>query len=536
MKTTDSKRLDQEDSKFDFTKKIAQTKRYWYVYVVVSAIFIGLGLLYLHIKSPLYEINASVILNDNDDDSKGSLGGGLGALMASFSMGGSSYKFVEDEMRRIRSHASMVKVVKQLHLNESYYSKAGLFSRKRFYYGDSPIVVNVPENVLDTISVSTVFNIDASPKGFQITVKQNNNKVAEIETKTLPVDIKTPYGSFSVNVASGYKAGTDLHLVGKLSNPNIVAEALRKKVKVASPSKKSSIVDLVYEDVLVNRGKDILAALIENYNNESLNDTRAQAAASLSFVEERLLKLYSDLESSEKQIESYKRSNKIVDAEAEAEYIFKKKQVVESGRMEYETKAAVIKMLIDFLQSDANRYTLIPFAEGMPEEAVSEYNKLVLERIKLGENAKGSNSTLRYVTAQVDAMRLNMLNSLEKQLDAAKIALADLNKDNVSSESRMAGIPTIERDLLSLYREQKIKNQIYAFLLQKREESELKLSRSLIAGKYVDEAYESVEPVSPKKTLVLGCFMLVGLLLAYVCVEVICKVRAMHSVRYSSEA
>jgi len=172
----------------------------------------------------------------------------------------------------------------------------------------------------------------------------------------------------------------------------------------------------------------------------------------------------------------------------------------------------------------------------MPEDAISEYNKLVLERIKLGENAKGSNSTLRYVTAQVDAMRLNMLNSLEKQLDAAKIALADLNKDNVSSESRMAGIPTIERDLLSLYREQKIKNQIYAFLLQKREESELKLSSSLIAGKYVDEAYESVEPVSPKKTLVLGCFMLVGLLLAYVCVEVICKVRAMHSVRYASEA
>lgn len=521
VKGTPKELLEMKDAKFDFSKVLILSKKYWYIYLSTILVFIGLGALFIHIKAPTYEVEASIILNDNDDDSKGSLGGGLGALMASFSMGGSSYKYVDDEIRRITSYHAVLQMVKDLRLNEKYTGREGFFSTRMPYFQNSPITVFIPSQVLDTISVTTVLKIAVSSFGYDITLKQGKKYKTSKIVKDLPTAIKTPYGNFIVNKAPGFQNIKNMKFTVILENPKITVESIRKKLNIGSPSKKSSIIDLSYKDTSIERAKDIINTLISIYNNQSLADIRSQAGASLKFVEERLIKLYSELESSERQIEAYKKANKIVDAEAEAEYIFKKKQALETGKIEYESKAGVASLLLDFLKDPANQYQLIPFAEGMSEDAVTEYNKLVLDRIKLQENAKGNNAVLKGITAQVDAMRYNMINSLEKQIAATNIVITDLNRDNAGSDSRIAGIPSIERNLLSLYRDQKIKNQIYAFLLQKREENELKLSRMITTGKYIDEAYENIEPVSPNKVVVFLIAILSGILGAYVLILLI---------------
>ena len=174
------------------------------------------------------------------------------------------------------------------------------------------------------------------------------------------------------------------------------------------------------------------------YNNKLLKDYRNQAQASVDFVKDRLEKLYNELEKSETSIESYKRANKIVDASAEAEYIFLKKQTAERSMIEYETRASVLKMIIEFLQSDKNKYSLIPFADDMPKEPVEEYNKLVMERLRLQENAKGNNAALKSISAQVDAMRANLIGSLESQLSATRIAISDMNRAEAGTASRIS--------------------------------------------------------------------------------------------------
>ncbi len=496
-------RLNKEDSKINISFMVNSFRNYWWVYAVMLCLFLGLAAIYVKVKSPSYEIYSSIILNDDENDSKGSLGG-LGSLMASFSLGGSGYKYVEDELVRIRSHSSMMELVEKLGLNETYTSKKGFFSQRQTYFNDSPVKVYIPESVIDTMSVSSSFRVKVSPDGRKadIIVKQKKDEVYNRKGVNLPAMVKTPYGTFQISTTSFFKPGEELDMKIGILNPADAAKSVNKKLSIKSPSKKSDLVFINYEDVNIERGKAVLNTLVDIYNNKLLKDYRNQAQASVDFVKDRLEKLYNELEKSETSIESYKRANKIVDASAEAEYIFLKKQTAERSMIEYETRASVLKMIIEFLQSDKNKYSLIPFADDMPKEPVEEYNKLVMERLRLQENAKGNNAALKSISAQVDAMRANLIGSLESQLSATRIAISDMNRAEAGTASRISDYPTMEKDLLSLYRDQKIKNQIYSYLLQKLEENELKLSRDIKIGKVVDEAYPNIEPSSPNALLV----------------------------------
>lgn len=512
-----NQRLDSNDTKLNITSTVDTFKRYWWIYVASIVLFLGLAAFYLKVKAPVYDMHATIILNEDDDLGKSNLGG-LGSLMASFSLGGGGYKYVEDEILRITSHSNYMDLVKKLNLNYTYASKKGFFSKKKFYYRDSPLEVFIPASVLDTITTSTNFKIRVAPDGrtADIKVKQAKGKVVyDRAGVSFPAMVKTPYGTFRVALTKEFRPGQPLNMTVGVSNPAVTADDLARNLSANTPSKKSSIVFFSYEDANIERGIDVVDNLIEIYNTRGADDMRRQAGASVEFIKSRLEKLYTELESSEKSIESYKRDNKIVDAAAEAEYIFKKKQVMETGMIEYETRASVLRMIIDFLRSDNNRYSLIPFAGDMPKEPLEEYNKLVVERMRLQEQAKGNNSSLRTISAQIDAMRENLLTSLERELAATAIAVRDMKRNNAGTSSRISDYPTMEKDLLALYRDQKIKNQIYAYLLQKLEESELKLSRDIRAGKTVDVAYSDIKPSKPNKILVVVLAFIGAIAFAY---------------------
>lgn len=514
--------IEKADKKLNFTKIVQRAKKFWWVYAICTAGIMAMAALYIHIKPEVYGIDASIILNDDDDSGSGTIGG-LGSLMASFNMGGPGRKFIEDEERRLTSHSVLMELVKKLKLNETYTSKKNLFATKNIYYRDAPISIYIPSAVLDTIRRTTLFKIDV-PKGgrnIRIKVKQGKHVVFNKTVASLPVNVRTPRGCFRVSFTDEHDVSADLHLKAILSNPMIAADNLTSDLSVGARTKKTSVLDIEYKDANITRGKDVVNTLIEIYNRRSLDDYQSQARRSVEFIEDRLSRLYSELESSEQKIQDYKKANRIVDASAEAEYIFKTKQSVESGIIEYQTKASVLRMIIEFLGNEENKYSLIPFAADMPSDAVTEYNKLVLDRLRLLNNAKGNNTALKLATSQVDAMRSNLLSTLDKELAATRIAIADMNRVNTGSDNRIEQMPEMERDLLTLYRDQKIKNQIYAFLLQKLEENQMKLSRESATGKIIDEAYETIEPVSPKKPLIFICAFIFSLVAGYFCVNIL---------------
>lgn len=504
--------------KIDITAIWNKYKAFWWVFIISIIGCVGLSLLYLKIKSPVYLTKTMVMVNQDDEESNGAVGG-LGALMSSFSIGGGKSN-VEDEMLKMTSHTNMVSVIKYLGLNKTYWTKPGLLDRKIWYYGNSPLNVQIPDAVLDTISVVTTFKLDIPKDGKNISLKVKQGEEGTIlKTKfdKFPYIVKTPYGTFIIDTTKYFVKGEELNFNASICNPSVTIEDLNERIAINQVSKKTNAILVDLEDVNTDRAQDFLNTLIASYNERGLADKNEQALSVCKFIDERLMQLYTDLEAAETKIEDYKRDHKIVNAVSEAEYTLIRKERVNTGILEKETKVAVLQMIKDFLLSPENKYNLVPFTTDFPNDPIASYNSLLLHRMNLESKTSDNNAAFKRITAQVDAMRSNVISTVDKALQSTRIALADMHRESSNSEKRVSGIPRMERELTALYRDREIKNEIYGYLLQKREENQLKLMRNIPKGKVIDRAYTKVKPISPNKIVVPVLGLIFGIVGGVVC-------------------
>lgn len=511
MELSSDKKVSSEQ--FDLSRALKVLVRHWWWYVISLAVCLFCSWLYLHIKAPRYRVSSVVMLNQNDEGGNSGTLGALGSLMSSFSLGGSGGVSMDDELIKMKSHTNLISVIKALGINNSYWDQDGRLSTKINYYNDAPVVAEMPSAVADTTYQTIRFFLTSDNGKLHLKGSQGKHKnFIDKDIPSLPYSVKVPSGAVVyLRPTASYNPREKMHLNILLQHPTIYYEYLAKELTVDKISKKANAIYLEIDETVPERGEDVLNTVVDLYNERSLATSHALAQATSDFLENRLIKMYKDLEGSEIEIEKYKKANNIVDAEAEAEYIFKKRSAVEGELIEAETKVAVLRMVRDFLGQEENKYKLIPFAADMPEKPIEAYNELVLTRIRLESNARGDNSTLSKVSKQIDAMRDNLLVSLEREMASAHIAVNDMNRENNKSLDRMSGMPTMERELRALYRDQVIKNQIYGFLLQKREENQMKLARNLPTAQVLDAAHTKYKPVSPNNTMVYAMGALFGL-------------------------
>jgi len=515
---TDTPQMEEEEKSetIDLRNYASMLKRYWWVMLACIVVGVGLAALYLKIKSPTYLMKAMVMVNQNDDDEGGGIGGGaLGVLMSSFSLGGGSVN-IDDEVLRLNSYSEFKQLVKDLDLNTLYWSRDSYFVPKKSYFRKSPINIHVPENILDTLSAQTLFAMSIPTAGtpIHISVQQEGADPIEKDVSKFPCDIKTPYGTFTLTLTQHFKPGTALNLKASVVGYNDAIQNIREAISISKTDRKANAISLDIEDMDKERGMATLNRLIENYNQRGLDDKNRQAIATAKFLEDRLLKIYGELTSSENDIEAYKKKNNITDPTVDAQFTFEKRGMIEEKALEMATQGGILKLLREYLVAPANRYALAPFATDLPELPIETYNTLVLERMRLESNVKNNDNTaLRTISAQVDAMRQNILTSIDKKIQSTNIAISGIDGQLSKSDSRINSAPTFEKELRALYRDQTIKNQIYGFLLQKREENEMKIAKNTPKAVIIDEAYYETEPVKPRKIIIWGGGLIGGFIM-----------------------
>ncbi len=514
------------DAKISFNGLWRYMLRRWWWFGISVAIFLTLGVLFMKIKHPNFTTYATVMFNQGDDENANG-GGLLGTLMNSFSVGSSSYVNVEDEIIKIQSHSAIKQMVEELGLNPSYTGKTGLFDKKILYFGNAPVEIRTAPGMLDTIGSTTSFKIVVKNKGkkFDISVKQMGKTVYDKTVTKLPVGIKTPLGTFTIDKTSYFRP-QDITIKAVATNSDVFASDLFAHIDCYVQNKKANAVVVQVDGSNTKQNCAIARALIDLYNLRSIEHRSAQGRATLEFLNSRLLKMYNELETSETGIADYKRRNNIVDPEAEANYIFKLKQEADGGLIELESQLGILRMLREFLSTDANQYSLIPFtgvsADGSESinNAINSYNELVLQLITLQSNAKGSNAALRQIENQVKAMRANMLTTIDRSIQATEISIRRVNQAGGTISSRITSMPGMEKDLTNLYRDREIKNRIYAYLLQKREETELRVARTLPTGIIIDEPYTDPDSETPTTKGVLAVMFIVGILVPAVVLSI----------------
>ena len=475
--------------------------RHWWLFALSFIFCFGILFLYLRKTLPSYIVSSTVLVDDHSLSFAG-IGNSKGNSMLKSMIGGGDVN-VFNEIEILASENLAAKTVDALDINCRYYEKTG-FLKKEDHYGTSPIIVEAPKELFDTLSVTLPFKIKVYADGkTDITVKKGMfSNYAELKAVELPATVKTPFGLFVVKPTQYFTPKHEYSITASVAGNIPAALELQKDMTVDLKAKKT---DIVYMDVMdndVKRGRDILNTLVRLYNERGMKESDTQGMTTARFIDERLSLIYKNLMGSEAEIEAYKKAHNLIDPVAQAKTTIIKGETSESAIIALETQYRIASMIKGFITDPANKHSLIPFeSDSLSAKMVRTYNALITQRQHLETSAKADNPALVQLDQQLNAMRENMLGSVNNALGAMRIKIDKAKDVQGESKGDMSQFASTERETRNLYRNQAIQNELYIFLLQKREENALKMAAAQPKGKLVDEAYAASEPVKPKKPL-----------------------------------
>ena len=485
-------------------------KRYWWLFLLSLIACIGLSVLYLQYVLPKYLV-ISTVLVDQDDDA-GSAGA---SLLKSLSLGGGGAS-VDDEVVVMGSQDICYKMVKELKLNRLYVLRKNMLKREDLYK-NSPIEIDAPDELFDTLSIGMTFKVMIDEKGkADIKVKKGFFKMlTELKDQTLPVNVSTPYGTYQVRTTEFYQPGKEVTISANVKGNLLRTEDIMEDMSVNVLNKKSNAIYMDIEIANIKRGKDMLNTMIALYNERGQQEKDEQAVNTAKFIEDRLGLIYKDLTGSEAEIEAYKQAHNMADVGIQTKTSIARQEQAENKIVALEAQYRIVNLINEFISDPHNRHSYIPFeADSIAASgSIKAFNELVMKRAELAKSAKEGNEVLTEIDSQIDVMRETIRKGVNNTLNALKIQIDKANQVSNESQGEMQQVPRQEREMRSLYREQGIQNTLYTFLLQKREENALLLAAKTPKGKVVDHAYAQSKPVSPKIPIVLFLGLLAGLLL-----------------------
>lgn len=496
---------------FDFSGLIKKYLKNWYLFAISIIVCGAITLAYLKIKKDVYLIKADILIKDESGGNSMQT-----AMLKSFSFGnlvGGGGK-VDDEINLVSAHSTLREVVKELGLNKKHILRHSLLEKEELYR-EYPIEIYAAPSVEDTLSTTLLFKIRINNAG-HVLIKPDKHLEGqeEIVSDRFPVTVPTRYGTFIFNSTDHYVPGEKLATNISICGYNKAAEDVNTNTFITIPERSSNLIHLETQETNIDRGKDILNTIIKVYNQRGIDKKNQEADLKAQFIDERVELVMQELSQTEKQMEEYKKKNNIINIETETKILLEKSSELKDRQIWLEAQNQLIEIIEDFIRQDKNRYELIPFNPSLSDksstEAILQYNALILKRMELSFSAKGDNKTLAILDKQIDATRENVLKTLNGIKENLNISQKNTLSQENKFDERIKSIPTQEREFVNMQRQRLIKQELFLFLLQKREENALNQSMPTPQSSIVNEAYNMTEPVSTSKIITLFIGLLIG--------------------------
>lgn len=498
MESTEKK--SEKEQVWDFIKLCL---KYWYYFVISGIVCLFLGILYMKYKTPVYSIVSQVALRQDDPLTGGNSGGSNGLL--GMIGGNKNSDNVEDETLKMYSHDNVKGVVKALNLNVIYQELKAFGLIKTKLYDQSPISLDISEELSDTISKIVKISIGVEKNSLStIKIKYGRKNLLKVENQSFPCTLKTSVGDFTFSKSSffqNFEPPFKLNII--FANYDYIAQVYSSDLVVDFEKKNSDIIHLSTETENVVMGKKILMELINEYNKNWDDDKRYVYSKTIEYIDERLNYTTRELDHLDVVVEDFKKKNNIREISADVQYYLELSAEIQTKLLQAEISYSSVDVILDFINSPKNEYNLIPFTmtTSIPSlaEVISRYNELLERRNNLVRDKKLDTNTalIRSIEEQLKAQRMSLFESLNNIKKGYKINLDNTIQKNKELENILGNIPTIEKNYLEIKREQLIAQNVYNILISKREEMGLKSATFMPKLKIIDSPYIINKPVSP---------------------------------------
>lgn len=488
----------------------------WRWIILSLTVCLGVAVLYLAWKPFSYTRSSQVeIKEDSESGSSSAL-----AMFADLGIGQATNNLY-NEMAYFESPDLMAQVIERLGLRTSYNMKKGL--RSTTLYGSGlPVTVTfetLPENMGGTFKMKIEDNGDIWLRKFTVGDKKGDFK--QDKPIKFGQSVMTPLGKIKIE-KTPYFGRDKEEDDDKTYNINVARSSLKgsvkdwlSKISVQEYRKEASIVDLTVTDGSPRRAEDVLNTMIDVYNEDWIKSKNEVALSSSDFIDERLASLYKELSDVDSDISDYKRDNQIPDLIVSATLNLNEEQEAKQALLDLNNQLQMARYLKDFMVDDSNQLKMIPVNTGIQsavlETQIASYNSNLLYRNSLLTNSSDDSPVVKSLDSQLADSRVAIIAAIDNQIKLLTTNIANISKAKSIVEKNLAANPEQARNLLSVERQQKVKEELYLYLLQKKEENQLNQAFTPYNTRIVARPNGDSEPTSPNSKTVLVFAFILGL-------------------------
>ena len=489
----------------------------WKWFFLSAIICLGLAKLYLATKNNTYQRQAVILVKEENPSSAYSRR--MDAIAQINGMMGASS--VANECFILSSRQLAREVARKLQLNVIYNQKKRL--KTVSLYNEKPFTVRfLDEGVIPSAFDMKVLN-DKDVEISKMTYALPNDSVI-IDEKKRTVQFRdtivTQAGRLVLIPDSThlekFKGATIqvARLTEESATNSVVARISAKEV-----DKNTTLIAITCVDTNIKRADDILNTLMETYKGSLVEDKNKVTESTLGFVEERMQLVYDELDEVEKNLAKFKEENKWADATLNAQNTLAQSNTAHARTIELQRQQAAAKYLLDYLKTNSQGNNLIPTLGGLTDAAIQtqigKYNELRLQRNRLAEDSGERSIGIVDLDASLHEMRQSLIASMEGYVNTINLQVKQALQEEKSLLGDLQSIPQQEKKAIDIARQREIKQELYKYLLTKREEAEMQLAASNPNVRIVEQPFGSRRPIAPRRSTIMLAGLMIGLILPF---------------------
>jgi capsular exopolysaccharide synthesis family protein len=480
---------------------------HWPLYFIILMLAVGGALTYLKYAQPRYLSSAKLYLKD---EKKGAGGEEMDALK-SLNLFNSS-KNIENEMELLKSPMLVEKVIRDNNFNIRYYQKNAV--RDEELYGNTPLHIHV---LGDSANVGN-YTFDITPDNGALKIKCKGDPDKDLTVKPgepftvhkdmFSIDITRPLPNTNAGV---YRVQVD-------SIPQMAYDKI-DDIGTALVNRDATVVLVTYEDNVSARTANFLNALLDTYNEYTLDDKNRSSLKTIRFLTVRIDSLRDELGYLEKQEERFKVQRGITDIEGSSKLALDQVKDADLKLNDANMQLSVFDQVETYINDPGNDYPFAPMIGNMDQALtgmINRYEELLKEKKRLSLSLQPNSMIIQNIDAQIADAKNTVKNYIAGYRRNAGVAQSEMQGKVNQIQAKIANIPAYEREYINIKRQQSVKENLYLYLLKKKEEASVSYASNVTDNKVIAPAFVPEKPEAPKKTLVFTGFLAAALVLGTV--------------------
>lgn len=471
--------------------------------LISVSVMLALAWLQLRYSTPVYGVNGKILVKKNAN----SFSNSSEKFDDIFMMQGGSNSLT-DEIEIIRSRLMATRVVKSLGLQVQFFNKGKIKKPSIIHPKDMPFTVNIAA-------------LRDSAAGFSMGITVIDNGRFKINEGATVYNfgqwVEMPFAKIQCSISGrGFQSFSSNQFIITYQPLETVAAGLSSGIIVApSGDFNSNVLAIGYQTENIKWGLDIVNRFMLEYQQSGLEDKRQIAVNTLAFIDDQLRTVKQDLGSVEKNLQVYQEEKRVFNPGIQSQLYFG--DLSESSKLltEQGVKLKIVEYLGNYIADKKNPYRTVPSSLGIEEPSlilqINEFNKLQLEREIALKTTTPANPLIKDYETGIERLRSDMVENLQHVKQTYAVAINDINRKSQEADKEIRSMPGKQKELLEKTRQQKILEELYSYLLQKKLETSIASASTISNIKVLEPAMAAGTPVSPNRRSLYIVFLLIGI-------------------------